>query len=85
MEARAELHTAECVIGVAQEILVLAYVLVDELYGLVIVVKQVELSNDIYCFFFKYPAQQRVYILEVIVERLAVDTAVVHYLRDSDY
>ena len=62
---------------------VFADVVHHELNGLPVVQHQIELFHDLHGLLLQHPLEQRVDVLKVIVEGIAVDPTVLHNVLDS--
>ena len=64
---------------------VFADVVHHELNGLPVVQHQIELFHDLHGLLLQHPLEQRVDVLKVIVEAVAIQAAVLHDLVDRDF
>ena len=84
VEEALEALAAHRVIGAVDDVPVFADVVHHELDGFPVVQHQVKLLDDLHGLLLQHPLEQRVDVLKVIIEAVAIQAAVLHDLVDRD-
>lgn len=84
VEEALEALAAHRVVGAVDDVPVFADVVHHELDGFPVVQHQVKLLDDLHGLLLQHPLEQRVDVLKVIIEAVAIQAAVLHDLVDRD-